>query len=95
MVYDITERKRTEWIAPNQGTFQMLVETSPMGLVLMVGGKVKYTNPGILDLLGMRMEDEVYDANSRRCFMKTIKRCFARTFAWWKWGRGRLTVRYA
>ena len=46
----------------------MLVETSPMGLVLMVDGKVKYTNPGILDLLGMRMEDEVYDADFAALF---------------------------
>ena len=39
----------------------MLVETSPIGLLLMVDGKVKYSNPGVLDLMGLRLEDEVYD----------------------------------
>ena len=69
MVYDITERKRTELdLLQTKERFRMLVETSPMGLVLMVGGKVKYTNPGILDLLGMRMEDEVYDAEFASLF---------------------------
>ena len=69
MVYDITERKRTELdLLQTKERFRMLVETSPMGLVLMVDGKVKYTNPGILDLLGMRMEDEVYDAEFASLF---------------------------
>ena len=39
----------------------MLVEASPIGLLLMVDGKVKYSNPGVLDLMGIRMEDELYD----------------------------------
>ena len=39
----------------------MLVETSPMGLLLLVEGKVKYTNPGVLELIGIRLEDEVYE----------------------------------
>ena len=62
MVYDITERKRTEMdLLQTKERFRMLVETSPMGLLLMVEGKVKYTNPGVLDLMGVRLEDEVYD----------------------------------
>ena len=62
MVYDITERKRTELdLLQTKERFRMLVETSPMGLLLMVDGKVKYSNPGVLDLMGARMEDEVYD----------------------------------
>ena len=62
MVYDITERKRTELdLLQTKERFRMLVETSPMGLLLMVDGKVKYSNPGVLDLMGVRMEDEVYD----------------------------------
>ena len=62
MVYDITERKRTELdLLQTKERFRMLVETSPMGLLLLVEGKVKYTNPGVLDLIGIRMEDEVYD----------------------------------
>ena len=62
MVYDITERKRTELdLLQTKERFRMLVETSPIGLLLMVNGKVKYTNPGVLDLMGIRMEDEVYD----------------------------------
>ena len=62
MVYDITERKRTELdLLQTKERFRMLVETSPMGLLLLVEGKVKYTNPGVLDLIGIRLEDEVYD----------------------------------
>ena len=62
MVYDITERKRTELdLLQTKERFRMLVETSPMGLLLMVDGKVKYSNPGVLDLMGIRMEDELYD----------------------------------
>ena len=62
MVYDITERKRTEMdLLQTKERFRMLVETSPMGLLLMVEGKVKYSNPGVLDLMGVRVEDEVYD----------------------------------
>ena len=62
MVYDITERKRTELdLLQTKERFRMLVETSPIGLLLMVEGKVKYSNPGVLDLMGIRMEDQVYD----------------------------------
>ena len=62
MVYDITERKRTELdLLQTKERFRMLVETSPIGLLLMVDGKVKYSNPGVLDLMGLRLEDEVYD----------------------------------
>ena len=62
MVYDITERKRTEMdLLQTKERFRMLVETSPMGLLLMVNGKVKYSNPGVLDLMGFRLEDDVYD----------------------------------
>ena len=62
MVYDITERKRTELdLLQTKERFRMLVETSPMGLLLMVDGQVKYSNPGVLDLMGIRMEDELYD----------------------------------
>ena len=62
MVYDITERKRTEMdLLQTKERFRMLVETSPMGLLLMVDSKLKYTNPGVLDLMGIRLEDEVYD----------------------------------
>ena len=62
MVYDITERKRTELdLLQTKERFRMLVETSPIGLLLMVDGKVKYSNPGVLDLMGIRMEDELYD----------------------------------
>ena len=62
MVYDITERKRTELdLLQTKERFRMLVETSPIGLMLMVDGKIKYSNPGVLDLLGIRLEDDIYD----------------------------------
>ncbi|MDA0946507.1 MAG: PAS domain S-box protein [Bacteroidetes bacterium] len=62
MVYDITERKRTELdLLQTKERFRMLVETSPIGLMLMVDGKIKYSNPGLLDLMGIRVEDDIYD----------------------------------
>ena len=89
MVYDITERKRTELdLLQTKERFRMLVETSPIGLLLMVEGKVKYSNPGVLDLMGIRMEDQVYDELLSACFTRTTKRCCKKTFGWWSVGKG-------
>lgn len=62
MVYDITDRKRTEFdLLQTKERFRMLVESSPIGLFLIVDGKIKYTNTGGLDLLNERVEDYIYD----------------------------------
>jgi PAS domain S-box-containing protein len=62
MVYDITDRKRTEFdLLQTKERFRMLVESNPIGLFLIVDGRVKYTNAGGLDILNERVEDAVYD----------------------------------
>jgi PAS domain S-box-containing protein len=62
MVYDITDRKRIEFdLLQTKERFRMLVESSPIGLFLVVDGRVKYTNTGGLDILNERVEDSVYD----------------------------------
>jgi len=62
MVYDITERKRTEFdLLQTKERFRMLVESSPIGLFLLVDGRIKYTNAGGLDVLNERVEDAVYN----------------------------------
>jgi len=62
MVYDITDRKRIEFdLLQTKERFRMLVESSPIGLFLVVEGRIKYTNAGGLDILNERVEDSVYD----------------------------------
>ena len=62
MVYDITDRKRIEFdLLQTKERFRMLVESSPIGLFLVVDGRIKYTNAGGLDILNERIEDSVYD----------------------------------
>ena len=62
MVYDITDRKRIEFdLLQTKERFRMLVESSPIGLFLVVDGRIKYTNAGGLDILNERVEDSVYD----------------------------------
>ena len=62
MVYDITDRKRIEFdLLQTKERFRMLVESSPIGLFLVVDGRIKYTNAGGLDILNERVEDSIYD----------------------------------
>jgi PAS domain S-box-containing protein len=62
MLYDITDRKRTEFdLLQTKERFRMLVESSPIGLFLIVDGRIKYTNTGGLELLNERVEDYIYD----------------------------------
>ena len=47
MVYDITDRKRIEFdLLQTKERFRMLVESSPIGLFLVVDGRIKYINGG-------------------------------------------------
>ncbi len=74
MVYDITDRKRTEFdLLQTKERFRMLVESSPIGLFLIVDGKIKYTNTGGLELLNERVEDYIYDENFIGLFKKEDK----------------------
>ena len=62
MVYDITDRKRTEFdLLQTKERFRMLVESSPIGLFLVLDKKIKYTNAGGLELLNESVEDYIYD----------------------------------
>ena len=62
MVYDITDRKRTEFdLLQTKERFRMLVESSPIGLFLILDKRIKYTNSGGLELLNEKVEDYIYD----------------------------------
>lgn len=62
LVYDITERKRTELdLLRTKERFRLLVETSPIGLFLVSEGCIKYANAMAADLLGEQSEEELYD----------------------------------
>lgn len=62
MVYDITDRKRTEFdLLQTKERFRMLVESSPIGLFLILDKRIKYTNAGGLELLNEKVEDYIYD----------------------------------
>ena len=62
MVYDITDRKRTEFdLLQTKERFRMLVESSPIGLFLILDKRIKYTNAGGLELLNESVEDYIYD----------------------------------
>ena len=59
MVYDITERKRMNWICSNQRTIQDAGGNQPHRPVDVTASEIQ--QPWCLDLMGIRMEDEVYD----------------------------------
>ncbi len=74
MVYNITDRKRIEFdLLQTKERFRMLVESSPIGLFLIVDGRIKYTNAGGLDILNERVEDSVYDELFTTFFKKKEK----------------------
>jgi PAS domain S-box-containing protein len=62
LVYDITERKRTELdLLRTKERFRLLVETSPIGLFLVSEGQIKYANAMAADLLGVSSEEDLFD----------------------------------
>ena len=62
LVYDITERKRTELdLLRTKERFRLLVETSPIGLFLVSEGQIKYANSTAADLLGVSSEEDLFD----------------------------------
>ena len=61
LIYDITERKRTELdLLQTKERFRLLVENNPIGLFLLVEGKVKYANAAAIDLVEYE-EEKLYD----------------------------------
>jgi len=61
LIYDITERKRTELdLLQTKERFRLLVENNPIGLFLLVDGRIKYANAAALDLVKYP-EDELLD----------------------------------
>lgn len=61
LIYDITERKRTELdLLQTKERFRLLVENNPIGLFLLVDGHVKYANAAALDLV-QYPEEQLFD----------------------------------
>jgi PAS domain S-box-containing protein len=61
LIYDITERKRTELdLLQTKERFRLLVENNPIGLFLLVDGRVKYANAAALDLVQFP-EEQLFD----------------------------------
>ena len=61
LIYDITERKRTELdLLQTKERFRLLVENNPIGLFLLVDGQVKYANAAALDLVQFP-EEQLFD----------------------------------
>lgn len=70
LIYDITERKRTELdLLQTKERFRLLVENNPIGLFLLVDGLVKYANGAALDLVDWA-EDELFELDFKELFNK-------------------------
>lgn len=74
LIYDITERKRTELdLLQTKERFRLLVENNPIGLFLLVDGKVKYANASAVDLVGYS-EEKLYDFQFVQFFIATERK---------------------
>ena len=61
VVLDITQKKRIEHdLLQTKERFRLLVESSPVGLFLVVENKIKYINKSACDLLGVNDEEVVF-----------------------------------
>lgn len=70
LIYDITERKRTELdLLQTKERFRLLVENNPIGLFLLVEGLVKYANGAAIELVDW-VEDDLYDADFKELFVE-------------------------
>lgn len=83
LMYDITERKRTELdLLQTKERFRLLVENNPTGLVLLVDGMIQYANSVALDLVESS-EDSLYDSSFKTLFKPEhqgqIEECIGRT----------------
>ena len=58
MMYDVSDRKRIEFdLVQERERFRLLVQSSPNGIVILVDGLIRYSNPVASELFGMEAED--------------------------------------
>lgn len=71
LIYDITERKRTEFdLLQTKERFRLLVENNPIGLFLLVDGSVKYANSAAMELATWE-EEEIFEIDFKELFIET------------------------
>ena len=70
VMLDVTEKKRIERdLLQTKERFRLLVESSPIGLFLVVKNKIRYINQAASSLLGFEDEEEVYNQDISSLFM--------------------------
>lgn len=72
VILDITQKKRIEHdLLQTKERFRLLVESSPVGLFLVVKNEIKYTNKSACDLLGIYDEEVVFNEDIASLFNKS------------------------
>jgi PAS domain S-box-containing protein len=69
VMLDVTEKKRIEHdLLQTKERFRLLVESSPIGLFLVVKNKIRYINQAAANLLGFEDEEQVYNEDISSLF---------------------------
>ena len=72
VMLDVTEKKRIEHdLLQTKERFRLLVESSPIGLFLVVQNKIRYSNQAASMLLGYEDEEEVYNEDITSLFVES------------------------
>lgn len=75
VMLDVTEKKRIEHdLLQTKERFRLLVESSPIGLFLVVKNKIRYINQAASMLLGFEDEEEVYNEDVASLFMESDRK---------------------
>jgi PAS domain S-box-containing protein len=70
LTYDITERRSTERdLLQTKERFRLLVETSPIGLLLVTDNEIQYANPAALGLFETEHEEALFEQTFSDWFM--------------------------
>ena len=72
VMLDVTEKKRIEHdLLQTKERFKLLVESSPIGLFLVVKNKIRYLNQAAASLLGYEDEEQVYNKDVASLFIES------------------------